>query len=229
VRKVTISLAVAVITFIGGLIAASVWIGRKVPELELPTSQSPPCNQRPDRRITDQVIIGDDGYFPEHAFYEDNEHDQLTRNRYARHLAQLGESSFLAAPRTQHVAYRFLWLRSFHSTIIVRVWMDGDRRMLTVKELSAQVANRESKVILNQTRSINEDEWINFSSLLNKTCLWDRPGTETGPIANDGEWWVLEGTSENHYHVITRQVPDDAYRELCLYMLKLSGISVELS
>jgi hypothetical protein len=44
----------------------------------------------------------------------------------------------------------------------------------------------------------------------------------------DGEWWVLEEMSDNNYQVTTRQTPDDAYREVCLYMLRLSGISFEL-
>lgn len=61
---------------------------------------------------------------------------------------------------------------------------------------------------------------------LSRLCHLTTPGQGIGrPIANDGEWYVLEGISDSHYHVITRQVPGDTYRKLCLYMLKLSRIS----
>lgn len=43
-------------------------------------------------------------------------------------------------------------------------------------------------------------------------------------------WWLVEGVQEGYYHVAHRQSPDSgAYREVCLYMLKLSGLPLDES
>lgn len=228
VRKPSIFLIVALITFTVGLIVAGIWIGRRVPTLESGATPAAPCYLRPSQ-IRDQLRIGDDGYFPEQVFHEDKDRDRAIRTWYARYLAQMEEPSFVNRAVSQRTAYRFLWLRSFRSTVVVRLWTHGERKMLTVKELSTQVPGRASELILNQTRPLQVAEWANFTKLLNQTCLWDLPTMAADPIAMDGEWWVLEGTSDDHYHVTTRQVPSTAYRELCLYMLKLSAISFDAS
>jgi hypothetical protein len=51
---------------------------------------------------------------------------------------------------------------------------------------------------------------------------------------SDGAQWILEGTKGNDYHVVNRQSPDDnfhrnagKYRELCLHILKLSGLDLK--
>jgi hypothetical protein len=43
----------------------------------------------------------------------------------------------------------------------------------------------------------------------------------------DGAQWILEGVKDQKYHVVDRWTPrDGAFREACLYLLKLSQIGI---
>ena len=226
-RKLSIFLTAGLITFFVGVLVAAIWISRKVPTLEKGTALNTQCNPGTQQRL-DRLKIGEDGYFPEQVLYNDMQLDRATRTWYARYLSQLQEPSLVKQSQNTATIYRFLWVRSFRSTIVVRLWTDGERKMLTVKELTKQTPDHPSELAVNQTRILRDDEWVNFTNLFSQMCLWNLPNTSGAPIAMDGEWWILEEMSDNHYHVTTRQTPDDAYREVCLYMLRLSGISFEL-
>jgi len=50
----------------------------------------------------------------------------------------------------------------------------------------------------------------------------------------DGAEWILEGTQKDNYHVVVRHSPNDddyrksgKYRDLCLYILKLSDLHLD--
>lgn len=47
-------------------------------------------------------------------------------------------------------------------------------------------------------------------------------------MGNDGAEWILEGVNGGRYHVVDRWTPGaGAYREACLYLLKISDLGID--
>lgn len=229
-RKLSFSVLVALVTFAIGLVVAAIWLTQKVPELKSEVSPSTQCYPLVTQKIESLKSVDGD-YFPKRAFYQDQQRNDSIANWYGRYLAQMKEPSlFVSQSSSKHAAYRFLWVRSFHPKVAIFVWTDGERKTLSVKQLSLEEKNKAGQLTVNETRSLTEDEWAGFSSLVNETCFWKLSTVEGDAIAMDGAWWVLEGSTDGYYHVVTRQSPvDSSYRELCLYMLKLSGLKPDAS
>jgi len=215
--KLSLGLGVAVLTFVTGVAIAAIWMTRETPHLEQLTVSRLRCFPGLGQKFG-SLKPADNGYFPENA----SSHDELmTRffNAYAQDLGKLNEPSFLNAHKNE-TSYRFLWVRSFHPTVVVRVSKEGEIQTLSVKELS-----RHDQLLVDHDRSLTKQEWDELMKLVDESCFWEFPTSTSDPLANDGAFWVLEGVNEKHYHVTTRQSPDSgSYRELCLYMLKLSGL-----
>lgn len=223
-RKLSISVVVAVITFSIGVIAAAIWMTRSTPELSRGGQRVDQCHPVTAQRI-DSLKPGKEGYFPEGAFFPDRHTDQLVRDLYAKYLAEMQERSLLRLQSSnEDSVYRFTWLRSFHSKVVVRVWTDGQVKMLSFKELKSDNRGKNRELSGEQTRNLTIDEWNEFVRLVNEVCVWGLPSGAQEAIAADGAWWLFEVNSGGHYHVVARQSPEDSYRDLCLYLLKLTGL-----
>jgi hypothetical protein len=67
-----------------------------------------------------------DEFFPKHAFANDSRNDQFRSDWYSRELRILDEPSLLAiAKDASSESYRFLWLRTFHHPVAIRVDLRG--------------------------------------------------------------------------------------------------------
>lgn len=224
-KKFSISVVAGLLTFSIGVVVTLLWMTRNTPELINEKKPSGWCVPLATQKI-DSLKMGEDGYFPEAAFYPKENPHQMMRSWYAKYLAQMNEPPLLDSHTSNSdETYRFTWLRSFHAKVVVRVWTDGGVRMLTVKELGRENA---APVRRGVTRPLNDDEWAEFNRLFDTACVWNLPTSE-GPIAADGAWWMFEAKSAGFYHVLARQVPENSYRELCLYLLKLSGLPLDAS
>lgn len=228
-KKLSILIVVGLLTFSIGVVVTVVWMTRNTPELSNATEPSGQCLPLVTQEL-DSLKIGEEGYFPQAAFYSDQQRDHLVRSWYAKYLAQMNEPSLLDSHTSDNSGtYRFTWLRSFHSKVVVRVWSDAGVRMLTVKELGSENESQVSRLTVDLTRRLKEDEWAEFARLFDKACVWRLPSTRGDAIATDGAWWVFETNSVGYYHVVARQAPESSYRDLCSYMLKLSGLPLDAS
>ena len=234
-QKITVRLLVALMTFVIGVVFAAVWIVWLTPEpvLESPAavieSPQPTMESRcfPGRsRKLKALSRAENSYFPRDAFSYDSKLSEGFGHWYTRELQHLDEPAILNESR--NTVYRFLWLRSFHPTIAVRIWLAGEKKMLSVKRLSNRKHDQPAALMLNQARSLTPEEWATFVKRVDASCFWEMPTTSDDPIAEDGAQWVFEGVREGYYHVTHRQSPDSgSYRELCLYLLKLSALPLE--
>lgn len=131
-------------------------------------------------------------------------------------------------------SYRFLWLRSFHPPVSVRIWRSRQQAWMTVKQLSTGGSPVNGEVefpgglSVNNTRPMTHEEWGRFQELLMKSEFWSLPSEDEAARGLDGAGWLLEGVKPNQYHVVNRQSPRlGAYREACLYLLNISGVQVD--
>jgi hypothetical protein len=148
----------------------------------------------------------------------------------------MAEPSFQSLVAANVESYRFLWLRSFHPGISVRIWKCSLGYCLTAKQLDSVDRYVDGKFVpsaklaVNNSRPLSADDWDRFLSLLDRSYFWSLPTVDGGPMANDGAEWLLEGAIGSKYHLVDRQSPQTGdYRDACLYLLKLSELKVDAS
>jgi hypothetical protein len=234
-KRLTLWLVISLTTFTLGVTAAMLYFIRPaakdfpppVVNHYVPTAPSQPsCFPGLSKEVEK---LATPSYFPPGAFYPKPEHEKFIVDWYTKHLRAMGEMSLLSQPDSHAESYRFLWLRSFHHPVAVRVWRSGDGLFLNVKQLSGAGGYEPGRLIINQTRQLTNAEWDGFVSLLDRSCYWQLPA-EIDEMGNDGAQWILEGAREGRYHVVDRWTPRSGdFRETCLYLLKLSNLGIDLS
>lgn len=170
------------------------------------------------------------GYFPKEIFSDEKwkEQDDFINDWYGKHLKAMGEKSLLDVSNEKTEVYRFLWLRSFHHPIFVRIERNQNKIKLFTKELNGAGGYEPREVLRNFSRDLTEAEWCNFLKSLRKLNFWKLPTNRRDMTGLDGAQWLLEGVKNERYHVVDRWTPDDTdYRETCIYLLQLSGIDTD--
>lgn len=173
-------------------------------------------------------------YFPKGAFDDPSESGSLKNfgaRWYSKYLRAMTEPSLSEASKDKAlVAYRFLWLRTFHRPVAIRLTIRTDETgLLTGKVTSGRGGYEPGHLSQKVSVEVTTAEVQQFLSLLQKASFWTSQ-TEvivTGVVNLDGAQWILEGVQGGNYHVVDRGGPDkDDYSRVCLYLLELSKISV---
>jgi hypothetical protein len=201
-KRFTLRLTIALLTFIIGVVIASVWIIRhrsSVPSVR----QSPECIPIYDPNIAAEQYI--DGDAP-------------------KLFAAFKELPLEALPSCVHESYRLVWVPSFHSPVVVRVWHSGNKYFVVSKQLSGRGGYKVGDLKIEQTRPLSEDEWREFMNVVSRASYWELPSTVNEDIPNDGAVWIVEGIKNRKYHWVRRVTPLDQYAVLSKYMIKLSGL-----
>lgn len=151
--------------------------------------------------------------------------DAFVRHWYSAHLAAMNEPS-LSCGANASEAYRFLWLRSFHQPIAVRVSRTGQHFELVATVLSGHAGYEPGHIAQRVRRELTEEEWTLVMRALERTSFWEmsaNPPTEE--IGVDGAQWIIEGSS-GRYHVVDRWGGDDGVAAVGSVLLDLSDIRV---
>lgn len=151
--------------------------------------------------------------------------DAFRRRWYSPHLRAMAEPSLsCGAPEAE--SYRFLWLRSFHAPIAVRLTAEGDAARLTSVELSG-AGGYEPGVVADRTeRLLSREEWAQARDAVSVADFWATPSWNKS-LGPDGSQWVIEGRVHGKYHVVDRWSPRNGpVRELGLVFLRLARVSV---
>jgi hypothetical protein len=78
-----------------------------------------------------------DTFFPQGELYSlRSDLDAFVREWYSMHLRAMGEPSLSCGLPSEEEVYRFLWLRTFHHPIAVRIVRTADGAKLDVTELA---------------------------------------------------------------------------------------------
>jgi hypothetical protein len=169
-------------------------------------------------------------YFPVGVFQDDASNAEFRARWYAKHLRAMGEESLLsAAANKEFLGYRFLWLRTFHHPISMklRIRLDGNAQ-LTCIELAGAGGYQPGKVLMTQIVELSKEQVSQFEALIRSSNFWELPTHNAEKGGSDGSQWILEGVKNQKYHVVDRWTPTDGkYREACLYLLNLSRLKVD--
>jgi hypothetical protein len=232
-KRITLGVSIALLAFVSGTTAVRLFLPTDVPSTIAPAVEglgapaAPAASACYPGRAVEIQVMGHLLYFPPGVFSTNESHDQFRADWYSKHLEAMKEESFYFSGNSEMEGYRFLWLRSFHHPVAVRIWNSGGEQFITVKEMNGAGGYGPGKLILNQTRKLAKAEWDEFTRLLERTCYWELP-TEDERLGRDGARWILEGVRGGRYHIVDRWGPESgSYREACLYALKLSGLRAD--
>jgi hypothetical protein len=77
-------------------------------------------------------------FFPKSSLGTDAREDSFKSRWYSSHLRALNEPSLLELAKKKEVeSYRFLWLRSFHHPVAIRLEIKGDGSSVLITKISS--------------------------------------------------------------------------------------------
>ncbi len=151
---------------------------------------------------------------------------QLRAEWYTPQLAALGENSLWALSREQpdQRVLRFLWLRTFHHPICVRVSVGSDGTgALRVKETNGAGGYQPGTLIRERARVISADQVRSLFERAHSLQLG-----QTDSVGLDGAQWIFEVVERGGYRLVDVWSPpaDDPVHQLGIELVRLSGIKV---
>jgi hypothetical protein len=149
-------------------------------------------------------------YFPQGVLEDNAQGDSFRSGWYSKHLKALEEPSLLQKSKGSSAeSYRFVWLRTFHHPIIVRVDVRADGSAeLTTKVSNGAGGYEPGKLIENTSRPLTQRQTETFLATIQRLQFWDLPTHETPEtVGCDGSQWIVEGIKDGKYHVVDRWTP----------------------
>ncbi len=148
---------------------------------------------------------------------------QFHRRWYSQHLHAMHEPSLSCVPSSDEETYRFLWLRTFHHPIAVRVARSKEGIQLSAVELSGAGGYEPSSILKQIHKSLSSDQWQELTDTIRAVRYWLQPSVETGGIGLDGSQWIIEARRGQIYHVVDRWLGGMNY-DLGLLFLELADL-----
>jgi hypothetical protein len=149
-------------------------------------------------------------YFPNGVLSADRRADEFRLKWYIGQLAALQEPSLWESSKTQQTqSYRFLWLRTFHHPVAIRVDVNADGTSeLTTKMTSGAGGYAPGKLTKNATVTLSKEQTEWFLGKIEQYKFWQLPSVQE-TIGADGAQWIVEGIKDRAYHVVDRWTPRD--------------------
>jgi hypothetical protein len=171
------------------------------------------------------VALGQTRYFPDGVLSADKRSDQFRSDWYSKQLEALREPSLWELSNSkgeERESYRFLWLRTFHHPVAVRVdiGVDGVGRLI-VKMASGAGGYAPGELMRDETLTLEKEQSDLLLAIFEKNGFWKLPSIEESKSGLDGAQWIIEGVKGRRYHVVDRWSPQDgAVRVIGLALTK---------
>jgi hypothetical protein len=162
-------------------------------------------------------------YFPNNLFSE------FTNVWYSGQLFAMQEPVIFSNSNITET-YRFVWLRTFHNPIAIRIERQQDIYLLTWKLCDGAGGYEPGELSIAKQKQIDSATWNNFKQLLNQAGFWHMATEEVivDILRLDGSQWILEGKYEDKYHVVDRWTPESGtYYECCNYLIGLTDLTFD--
>jgi hypothetical protein len=142
---------------------------------------------------------------------------------YAGVLGIMGEPSLGCATDTP--VYRFLWMRTFHHPVAVRVERDGDNWRVIAVELDGAGGYDPGKVFRRVDRTLTPYEAQQLEALLARVDVWGPPVEHTDR-GLDGSTWIIEARDGTRSRIHDVWTPSNGREhEIGLLFLSFTGWS----
>jgi hypothetical protein len=161
--------------------------------------------------IVVSAVIGSAGdYFPAGVLGDSSSQHRLLSAWYSKHLSAMSEPSLWDVSRQDSTGevYRFLWLRSFHHPISVRLTVRKDGTgLLTSKETNGKGGYEPGKLVRDLRATLSREQTRWFLDRVEYSGLWKLPTNQSGVIGLDGAQWIIEAVKGGSYHIVDRWSP----------------------
>lgn len=167
-------------------------------------------------------------HYPAGSLSDSARLERSRNDRYSRHLGSIGELPL--KPSRDSRVYRFLWLRSFHRPISVRVALDeGGARVVATEFDGPDGYGSSGRVLRRQETALTARQAEAFENALRAEGFWTVPPHDDQRDRNilDGAEWVIEAAT-TQYRVVTRRSPkNDPTRAMGERFLAVAGWTSE--
>jgi hypothetical protein len=141
-------------------------------------------------------------YFPAGVLDERDRLDLLVRQWFSQHLAAMEEPSLSCGVLEETETYRFLWLRSFHNPIAVRVFRRASNYCLEAVILDGKGGYEPGNVSRRVTKELSGDQWRAVIARLEALQLWQMAtASDDNFQGTDGAELIVEARRDGRYHV----------------------------
>jgi hypothetical protein len=144
---------------------------------------------------------------------------------FGKHLRAMKENPIHPGQQGTLVL-RFLWLRTFHHPIVVRL-VKTDTWHITAKQTDGQGGYEPGKITHQEDRALTKAEAEELEANLHQLGFWDFP-PQQGRAGLDGAQWVLEAAEAKRYHVVNYWSPKEGpLHDFCLHLLQLTKLDID--
>ena len=146
-----------------------------------------------------------------------------------QHLTAMKEPSLFAPhEKAAREEYRFLWLRTFHKPIAIRIWSEGSAAQMRVVRLSGAGGYEPGHIESDTATKVTPEDWKRFRDCIAKAQFWQMPTKESAEeLGLDGSRWILEGRDAAKYHVVDRWTPrGGSYADCCRFLVTLANFQI---
>jgi hypothetical protein len=207
----------------GAAVADSLFETGPLPEPETGIGVSTACLPRSDP----------EHFFPAGAFWssefpDPDRADAAERSWYSGYLRLMDEPS-LSCGVVDREVYRFLYLRSFHGAVSVRLERTDDGLAVHAVEM-----NDDGRFYPEYTpptvrrrlhTTLNHSHWQTVASAARAANFWNTR-TMGGTRGNDGSMWIVEGRDGSRYNLVVRWSPKDKLHTFGMHLIDLSSLSI---
>lgn len=151
------------------------------------------------------VNVSDADYFASGAFSKKPRNDRFVSEWYSKHLSAMREPSLQCVSRCP--VYRFLWLRTFHRPIAVRVEKRDDGMHLFAVELDGAGGYEPGNESRRVGRILSAREARAFAKAIAAARVFDAPD-KPGMLGLDGARWIVEARDGERYQLHDVWTPD---------------------
>jgi hypothetical protein len=176
--------------------------------------------------FADNVAGTSTDYFPKGVFSIIVTNDDRTRDWYGKQLHALEEVS-LYPPKQNTEAYRFTWLRTFHSPMVFRFTvLDNGSATLVVKRTSGMGGYDPGVVDLRKEVALSKVQVEDLKTKLDDMAYWGKQPAQD-PEGFDGAQWIVEANANGRYKMVDRWSDTDAAIQAWgMDLIRLSGVDV---
>jgi hypothetical protein len=148
-------------------------------------------------------------YFPHRAFASDARYNKFVNDWFSAQLTALDEPSFLSRSKnSSEQSYRFLWLRTFHHPVAVRLELKRDgTSTLTAKIASGAGGYAPGHLVTTTSKSLTKQQTDFYVHKVNADNFWTLPAVTKEQTGTDGSEWIIEGVNGGKYHLATAWSP----------------------
>ena len=122
--------------------------------------------------------------------------------------------------------YRFLWIRSFYSQIVISL-SDGDSGIMleTIKLEFSGSGDGAAIILSDETKYLTISDWEEFERQLENCSFWSmQPCIDNEGYARDGSSWLIEGHLKEKYWFVSRDLPDTNLSNIAEFLINKSGM-----